>query len=581
MPYTTQGAFSDVTDRTSPGGAKEVNAAVFNAFDAGLVEHESRIAARETEIDNARGGQANLDARLDAADTTQAVTAAEVVAARDTRPNLHSRFNDLEAFNRQITNARYLLNFGGNKHATLSAPITVTAQSLIIIIRAAYLPDGTIRYLTDSSTGARMTIAKGVTDRFTYPTTNLVSATLDGQTVTTSTLVPTDGKIHTLRLEYSNATYRIDYFGRGQASASTGRWNSWLADIQVIANGVSYTFEMDNRTATTDTSLEANATITYSGVALTDWDEKSIDVAGNVNEPSIEGLVEIDNAYAREVSSSQYYVWQKLPDGSWLQFDMRRDTTVGVNVDVWRIYQVRKGTITGNSPLDSSTLGSPQDVTLQNSQWEHAIKPVGAPDLMGGFHGDEKLKSSGIIYLLNGKQGTLSGSVSAHDRFEMVQETEFFDPSSPSTKVADVYTRHIWDANGLTIDTTIAWVASLTIEVAYAGMLPLRSLNAVSTKARYLSRVTIYDVDDTVANFDVTSTKDFGAELWNGTNDTSSSVEVLPDWFNNFDGNARTFMKHVQNSNNKVYPTRVYTGANRNVVNGDAWHYTAKYKFLA
>jgi hypothetical protein len=511
---------------------------------------------------------------------------AEITSARGGLANLNARFAELEQFNRDITNARFIPYFDKSFYASLQTVIVGGGANLIIEVPVTFTPDGAIQTLFDGDiTGStRINIAKGNTDRFSFPTANLVSATMDGATINVSDLVPTDGKIHYLRFEYSSAnTYRIAHVGRGQASASSNRWQGYMGEIKVTNGATITTFAMDQVTTTSEPSLEANNTLNYVGIVAEDWLEKTITDSNTIIDPQLPITPEIAPVYAYAPSTTQVFIFQKLESNNWLRYDFRRDQTVGNNVDVWRLYQARKGQLPGVTPEDGFTLANPQDISLQNSQWEYAIKPLGRPDFNGGLHGDEKLKGGGTAFrwLLDGKPGTLGATPVGYQTLEIVQETEFFDPNDGTTKIADVYVRHVWDRDGLKVDPIFEWTAALTIELAYVGMLPLRSLGPVATLGTYLNRFGETLIDDTVANFDMPFVKALGARLYNSTNNFAAIVKTNEGWFNGYAaGNVGFFIKHTQNSNNKPYAVKATTGATVAVVNGTRWGYAdSQYTF--
>lgn len=277
-------------------------------------------------------------------------------------------------------------------------------------------------------------------------------------------------------------------------------------------------------------------------------------------------------------TSTLYEIWKETRSGKWVVYEVFRHVDVAINVDVWRIFRTRVANIAEENPLLGMIESSTVYLTSDNSQWEYAITPEGAPDFIGGFHGDEILQS--VLFLIDGKPINFNDSLSRRiDRMEMAQHTVAYDPQTPANKLADIYTRHIFTDEGVRVKFKIQWTAPRTIITAYAGMLPALRGSATTTKGRFLDKPTIFDIS--VAGHSKPGDKTYGAELWNDTNNISMAVEFEDErWFGGYVGTVPSRVLWISDSSyyNKVYPTRV--AQNPEVVKtGDIWEASFLYRF--
>lgn len=277
-------------------------------------------------------------------------------------------------------------------------------------------------------------------------------------------------------------------------------------------------------------------------------------------------------------TSTLYEIWKETRSGKWVVYEVFRHTDVAINVDAWRIFRARVTNISENNPLLGMTESETIYLTSDNSQWEYAITPEGAPDFTGGFHGDEILQS--VLFLIDGKPINFNDSLSRKiDRMEMVQHTVAYDPQTPANKLADIYTRHIFTDEGVRVKFKIQWTAARTIITAYAGMLPALRSATTTTKGRFLDKPTVFDIS--VAGHSKPGDKTYGAELWNDANNISMAVEFDDErWFGDYIGTVPSRVLWISDSSyyNKVYPTRV--AQNPEVVKtGDIWEASFLYRF--
>lgn len=290
-----------------------------------------------------------------------------------------------------------------------------------------------------------------------------------------------------------------------------------------------------------------------------------------------------DFVYVEKVSATRFYVWYKQPNNKWMRWHIFHSVVAGHYVDVWRIEDFQIGDINAREPMQGGlALINTCLPCATLTQWEYAIQPNGAPDFMGGYHGDEYVQE--IIFLANGKTFDLSamtiGTVQKFNKFEMCQTTFLNSPSDHTTKLAEMYVRHIFTPDGLDLIGKAKWVASITVDIAYGAMLPLKraATNGVQY-SRFLEMPTITDISS--AGHSKPSLNTYGIELWNSGDNFSALLEYTDmSYFNDF---AKTNSKAIwvtDSANyNKVYTNRAVYPQTETVVSGNVWNYGVKYRF--
>lgn len=285
--------------------------------------------------------------------------------------------------------------------------------------------------------------------------------------------------------------------------------------------------------------------------------------------------------YCIKRSDYRYEIWMKNFNNKWVVYEVWRNITAGDNKDSWRVYKARVTEIAEVTPLLGTTESNPIELVSEGSQWEYAIRPQGAPDFFGGFHGDEMMQK--VIFIVDGKPKSISSLANmALNRFEMVQHTYCYHPTDGTTKLGDMYVRHIFTLDGFQLKFKLLWSANVTIENAYGAMLPANRSSQVSTQCRLVDRPNTHNIS--VTPHERPGGNSYGMELWNTSNNLGMAVEFDDlSWFNNYaqSGNRGVFVSDSQYYN-KVYPARVFSdSANLETVEpGDVWELSARYRIF-
>jgi hypothetical protein len=497
-----------------------------------------------------------------------------------------TRTTSIESWKSIVGTQRWLPYFDGTRHATLATPIN-TSGVLTVEIDFTAVPDGVLRYLLDGITADatnRFTVSISAGGSLAIPSTGRTSATLDGLAITTSTPLGSSTKVRKLVISYSGTTYKIGSIARQYLSGATSsRWKGYISRLKITVDGTPQTFAMTSRSTVSEANAEASNTLNFASFISGAWEEKSIAKNNDVIAPRVEGYFFVPKkVYIRRISATIYYMYQACVDGKWTRYELRRDTDVPRNVDVFRIWQVQVGNIPAESPLDTNGLTDNLIVIQTGAQNEYAIKPAGAADFMGGQHGDEELLgTNGFGLYLDGRPITLTDDqVVAGDKFEFVQNTEFFAPTGSTgltvgSKVADVRSRLIWDERGYSVDADFIWTQGFNITAAFGCMAAINRLDTVSTKGRYHASNAVLDISSGVADFTDAGGSYYGAEIWNDTNKISASVEVEPGWIDDFT-TSKTFIDR-EAVYAKIYPAKIHT-TQKAVTSGQRWKLKGTYK---
>ncbi|ADU30372.1 hypothetical protein [Evansella cellulosilytica] len=272
--------------------------------------------------------------------------------------------------------------------------------------------------------------------------------------------------------------------------------------------------------------------------------------------------------FIQYVNASLFAVWIKPHKSRWIFYNISKHTDVSINVDVWRIVSVWVSDLNVDSPVGSAGANrvNPVNLTISNSQWEYAIRPIGAPDFMGGFHGDELLQN--VLFLADGKSVSLQGLEC--NKFEIVQDTLLFDPTDGTTELAKVNVRHVFTPDGLRLISKIKWTNSTTIDLAYASMLPLQRGATITNRFRYIDKAVEHAIGST--GHGVPGENSYGLDIYNTNNKLGINMEIKPSWFNNYEhAEGRGIRVSDASQYNKVYPTRVHSTTPEQVSEGDVW----------
>lgn len=282
--------------------------------------------------------------------------------------------------------------------------------------------------------------------------------------------------------------------------------------------------------------------------------------------------------YCIRKSSARYEIWKRAFGNRWVVYEIWNNITAEENKNSWRIYKARVTTINEQTPLNSQTESNTIQLVNDGAQWEYAIMLENAPDFFGGFHGDEQVQN--VLFIVDGKPFTLA--TKAFNRFEMVQHTICYDPIDSTTKVGDMYVRHIWTTEGFQLKFKFVWSVSRVVVNAYAAMIPALRGATVSTKCRLIDSPITHDISVTPHTRPAGDT--YGMELWNDTNDVGIAVEFDDlSWFNGYQkSNTRGIWVSDSVNYNKIYPTRIHSDPafTENVVAGDEWTASAKIRIF-
>ena len=293
-----------------------------------------------------------------------------------------------------------------------------------------------------------------------------------------------------------------------------------------------------------------------------------------------------DNVYLEFLSEYKVLmIYMKTAKNYYLGYNFRymkadyNTSNTSSNYDVWRLRDVK--IYTKNSD-DVFTKVNDTSLIHSASEWECAIKEVGASDFVGGStHGDELLDD--IVFMLDGVAYTNVAQISGQKCKELriIRTSRLYRADTNSeTKIATHYVDYLFKNNEIVIAQKVNWLVDTTCGISYLTMLGAKRTDSgvqITSSALKDGEGIIYDVSqDNYSNgaFDILKGCK-KAYLWNNSNNgfkTSMSVEVLDS--NNF-ANAN-FKFDNRPDYNKFYFD--HCGNNFEVKNGDVWHNKAKYK---
>jgi hypothetical protein len=206
---------------------------------------------------------------------------------------------------------------------------------------------------------------------------------------------------------------------------------------------------------------------------------------------------------------------------------------------VWRLRDVK--IYTKNSD-DVFTKVNDTSLIHSASEWECAIKEVGASDFVGGStHGDELLDD--IVFMLDGVAYTNVTQISGQKCKELriIRTSRLYRADTNSeTKIATHYVDYLFKNNEIVIAQKVNWLVDTTCGISYLTMLGAKRTDSgvqITSSALKDGEGIIYDVSqDNYSNGAFDMLKGCKkAYLWNNSNNgfkTSMSVEVLDS--NNF-----------------------------------------------
>ena len=277
--------------------------------------------------------------------------------------------------------------------------------------------------------------------------------------------------------------------------------------------------------------------------------------------------------FIQYVNADLFTVWLKPVGSRWVFYNIAKYSDIPTNVDVWRIRSAYVSDLNVESPIGSMGANrvNPLLLTNENSQWEYAIRPQGAPDFMGGFHGDEILQN--VLFLADGKAISLQGLECSH--FEMVQDTKIYNPTDGTTELADLNIRHIWTPEGLNLKMEINWTSGVTLDSAYFSMIPLLRGDALTSRLRYADTAIEHNIGS--SGHAIAGRNTYGVDIYNHTTKLGINAELESDWFNGYANTDRGVWVSDAAQYNKVYMTRV-NDSMVTVPAGDVWRGNSKIK---
>lgn len=362
--------------------------------------------------------------------------------------------------------------------------------------------------------------------------------------------------------------------------------NTGTKSITVTVNSTSQTIQPENKWEI-ELDFVAFAIVSTNGVqSFEAWaDEKGFSfgtpegkyINSNENLTALKN----ENVYFQKVSDTQFYVWLK-PDGSkWLRYDFLKDVNVPINLNAWRIDRLHAIDIPAYSPLTKPTPTTTTTLTALGAQWEYAIKPFGAPDLFGGYHGDEQTQT--IAITADGDTvdfATLAaGAVFGCVRLEFKHTSKGYNPTDGTTVIADIECRYIFTSGGLQLKPKMTWALATTVATSYVGMLPALRGPGLTTHSKFIDDTAINDIS--TALHPQTGKNTYGVELFNYTNGLRMRIEFDDmDWFNGYTLSSNKGMWAANAAQyNKVYPTRILNSVSQESVSiGTVWKASLRYK---
>lgn len=156
------------------------------------------------------------------------------------------------------------------------------------------------------------------------------------------------------------------------------------------------------------------------------------------------------------------YIAQKK--AGYIKYSFIRSYDTTINCNVWRISLAKYCDDEFNEVATLTTAG----------EWEAAIKISGRSDFMGGVaHGDEVFNN--IVFVIDGKPTNVTGITDpmSFDEIRIYEDSNLYDPNDSVTAVAKHTSEHIFNSNGVTINQSILWQASLTLAESYMAMFPV------------------------------------------------------------------------------------------------------------
>ena len=232
------------------------------------------------------------------------------------------------------------------------------------------------------------------------------------------------------------------------------------------------------------------------------------------------------------------------------------------NANVWRM---------AYAMAYDDTLTKRYDITTQG-EWECALHLKDRNDFSGGYaHGDEVMTD--VAFWLDGKKVDITSYTDYTDFNELIitETSTLYDPDDHVTVIAIHGSRHIFNADGLTIQQTIDWNVTDTLTACYLAMFP--PAKAV-TNAYYSNKD--YAVKN-ILTYPIIESKVTKSVIFSQADGVTAefSINDYPEGYTGGD----LFLIHDNGGGayNKCYYAVSYTGTPA-ITSGTRWTSETKYK---
>ncbi|MBQ7898063.1 MAG: hypothetical protein IJ323_06535 [Clostridia bacterium] len=267
-----------------------------------------------------------------------------------------------------------------------------------------------------------------------------------------------------------------------------------------------------------------------------------------------------DATLSHESAQGGLHIYIPTKDG-YIDHTFVRTVSTDRNADVWRISRAYA--------VDDS-LENPIQLTVDNAEWDMALKIVGRSDFIGGWmHGDEIYEN--IKFIIDGEEKDVT-SLTEKISFEamtIIENSTGYDPSDSSVAAFKHYKEFTVSHAGIRLDQKVEWLNDYDVEYSYLAMMP--------PKKEY--------TDSYYTNLDtVPKTIDYTNGQINESGATSVTVFGKESGYyftmtvNEYDTYIKPLMSIADNGGgpyNKMYFGFVNKGS---VVTGDVWETFTQYK---
>lgn len=207
---------------------------------------------------------------------------------------------------------------------------------------------------------------------------------------------------------------------------------------------------------------------------------------------------------------------------TYLEYSIVRDEEQG---QAWRLGAVYEVTRTGEFSFRRLRGGSP---IINSGEWETAVKEVGQPDYVGGFHGWQPLSSAN--FTVDGVDVQLSEDqkiIGENLRFGELSHLLRFGTDEA---VAEQTREYSISANGIEISQAVTWLDAVALENSYFAMLPIRRNLLVGSGELITdsgSRDGEQEEDLSVPGFQMVFSNSSVAEVWGSQSGIFASVQII------------------------------------------------------